>query len=204
MSGPNWSEVRPGLIELFTELAQAPNGDQPNWLAEWRDGQRKAAPNAGPLKGVTLTMRITTVAGVGRDEIRYEESGKDLQETLFGLRKVTLNLECESSQVDDSQWALSVLERIRARMWRGRVIDRLLELNVGVIDVLAARDISGRARQHTLSRAAMDLLLNMVSSDADPVVVGVITSVVITPDLKDVSGVAVIAPPDDPLTITSP
>lgn len=205
-SGPCWSEIRPGLVELFTELAQNPNGVQaPKWSAEWQDtGDRKAAPVTGPLRGVTLTMRITTVAGIGRDEIRYEAAGQDLQETIYGLRRVTLNLQCEAAHIDDSQWAVSVLERIRTRMARRRVFRRLCELNVGVIEILPARDISSRSRQHTLSRGSMDLLLTMVASDRDPVITGVITTVIITSKLQDVDGQLLPTPPNYTDTITTP
>jgi len=212
-SGPYWSEIRPGLIELFTELAQNPRGIQaPEWKAEWQDSPRKAAPNSGPLHGVTLTLRITTIVGVGAgDEIRYEEAGQDLQETIYGLRKVTLSLLCESSQPSDAQWPMSILERIRTRMSRGRVIDRLTELNVGVVDILPARDISSKARQHTQSRANMDMLLTLVASDEDPVTTGVIAEVWITTvELKDVADdedgnpVLLTSPPDVPTIITSP
>ena len=210
-SGPGWSEIRPALVELFTELAQSPRGSQaPEWNAEWQDQSRKMAPNSGPLHGVTLTMRITTIVGLGEDDNRYEESGQDLQETIYGLRKVTLNLQCESSQPSDNQWALSVLERIRTRMSRGRVVDRLHDLNVGVIEILAGRDVSGKARQHTLSRASMDMLLTLVASDEDPVTTGVITSVVIEGTLTnadqavDEDGDVHEAPYTFTTTITSP
>ncbi|HYQ47158.1 MAG TPA: hypothetical protein VER11_34545 [Polyangiaceae bacterium] len=205
-SGPCWSEIRPGLIELFTELAQNPRGIQaPEWKAEWQDGPRKAATNSGLLHGVTLTLRITTIVGVGSgDEIRYEEAGQDLQETIYGLRKVTLNLQCESSQPSDAQWPMSILERIRTRMSRGRVTDRLLDLNVGVIDILAARDISSKARAHTLSRANMDVLLTMVASDRDPVVTGVLAKVEITSLLEDTDGAVMPQPPNFTTTVTTP
>lgn len=212
-SGPCWSEIRPGLVELFTELAQSPKGYQaPQWKAEWRDsGDRKATPVTGPIKGVTLTLRITTIAGVGDDDARLEDAGDDLQESIYGLRKVTLNLQCEAAHIDDSQWALSLLERIRTRMSRTRVVERLLDLNVGVIEILPARDVSAKSRQHTLSKANMDLLLTMVASDSDPVTTGVITEVWITTvELKDVADdedgnpVLLTSPPDVPTIITSP
>lgn len=207
-SGPCWSEIRPGLIALFTELAQSPKGYQaPQWKAEWRDsGDRKATPVTGTIRGITLTLRITTIAGIGQsDEVRYETSGQDLQESIYGLRKVTLNLQCEATHIDDSQWALSVLERIRTRMARTRVVETLADLNIGVIEILPARDISAKSRQHTLSKANMDLQLTMVASDSDPVTTGVITEVWITTvELKDVDGTLITAPPDVPTIITSP
>lgn len=207
MSGPCWSEINPGLVELFTDLAQSPSGVQtPGWQAEWQDRARKGAPVSGPLHGVTLTMRITSVEGLGGgDDVRHEDAGAgQLQESIYGLRRVTLNLQCESSQPSDNQWALSVLERIRTRMSRQRVVDRLLSLNVGVIDILAARDISSRVRQHTLSRASMDMLLTLVASDEDPVTIGWIRSVEITSELQDTDGDVMPQPPNYIDTITTP
>lgn len=208
MSGPNWTEVRPGLVEIFTALAQAPSGTQPlGWLAEWRDMQRKATPNSGPLKGVTLTMKITAVVGIGSDDdVRYEQATptSDLQETIYGLRRVTLRLETNASEVSDAQWALSILERIRTRLRRRRIVRELLQLNVGIISILAATDISSKSTQHTQSRAVMDLLLTMVASDRDPIPTGWIAGVTITSKLEDVDGQLLPTPPNSTDTITLP
>lgn len=207
MSGPNWSEVRPGLVAILTELAQSPQGVQPQgWAAEWRDGQRKATPNSGLLKGVTLTMRITSCIGIGDDDNRFEQAtaDSDLQENIYGLRRVTLNLQCEATEISDSQWAMSVLERIRTRLRRQRIIDALLDLNVGIVRILATTDISAKRQQHTLSRANLDVILTLVSCDADPVTTGWISSVVITNELHDVDGTVLPPPPDTTTTITTP
>jgi len=117
---------------------------------------------------------------------------------------VTLRLEVNSSEVDDSQWALSILERIRTRLRRRRVIRSLLDLNVGIISILAAIDISAKASQRVQSRAVMDLLLTMVSSDEDPVTVGWIAGVEITSKLQDVDGQLLPTPPNYTDTITTP
>lgn len=207
MSGPCWSEIRPGLVALFTELAQNPVGLQaPEWSAEWQDGPRKAAPVTGPLKGVTLTMRITTIAAFGSgDESRYEATDNgELQETIYGLRRVTLNLQCETTHIDDSQWAMAVLERIRTRMSRRRVFSQLTALNVGLIDILPARDVSVKSRQHTLSKASMDVILTLVASDQDPVTTGVIEKVEIQSLIHDTDGELLPVPPNYTENITTP
>lgn len=205
-SGPCWSEIRPGLVALFTELAQSPRGIQaPEWNAEWQDGPRKAVPVSGPLRGVTLTMRITTIAGIGWDETRYESAPDgNLQEIIYGLRKVTLNLQTEATHVDDNQWALSILERINTRLSRSRSFDALIALNIGLTDILPARDISSRSRQHTLSRGSMDLILCMVASDRDPIPTGVLAKVEITSLIEDTDGVVMPQPPNFTTNITTP
>lgn len=218
MSGPTWSTVNPGLIAVFTALALPdPAVPQiPTWLAEWRDRKRNATATGGPLKGVTLTLKITSVIGTGDDDRRVEYIApavspnlptpydNQLQETIYGLRRVTLNLQADMSEVSDGFWAVGLLESIRTRLRRRSVIDQLLDLNVGIIRILAAQDISTRRQQHTQSRASMDLLLTMVASDMDPVPTGWVQSVEITSLLEDVSGTLLPVPPNYTELITSP
>jgi len=209
MSGIPWRDVNPWLVRILSALALPSSSDPqgPKWAAEWKDRPLAATPDRGPMKGVTLTMKITTVIGIGSDDdVRYEQDSptSGLRETSYGLRRVTLRLEVNSSEVDDSQWALSILERIRTRLRRRRVIRSLLDLNVGIISILAAIDISAKASQRVQSRAVMDLLLTMVSSDEDPVTVGWIAGVEITSKLQDVDGQLLPTPPNYTDTITTP
>lgn len=215
MSGPCWSTVNPGLVALFTELAMPASGLQsPAWAAAWRDRPQKAAPVTGPLKGVTLTLRIASVVGIGDDDRRMVEVPTsdpptifdgELQETIYGLRRVTLNLQCRSNESTDAQWAMSVLERIRTRIRRTRSIDALLALNVGFVRAMQALDISAKQDQHTQSRASMDLILTMVASDEDPIPTGWIQTLDISSRIQDVSGATLPVPPNfDHFTVTKP
>jgi hypothetical protein len=217
VSGPSWSTVSPGLISIFTALALPdPAVPQvPAWLAEWRDRARKATPTSGPLKGVTLTLKITSVIGIGDDDRRLIDVPTDavpatafngeLQETIYGLRRVTLNLQANMSEVSDGSWAVGLLESIRTRLRRQRVIDQLLALNVGIIRILAAQDLSFRQTQHTQSRASMDVLLTMVASDTDPVPTGWIQTLDISSRIQDVSGATLPVPPNfDHFRVTKP
>jgi hypothetical protein len=219
MSGPTWTTISPGLIQIFTELAlpDPANPQAPAWLAEWRDRARKAAPTGGPLKGLTLTLKITSVIGIGDDDRRFTYVAPavppalptpwddSLQEDIYGLRRVTLNLQANMSEVSDGSWAVGLLESIRTRLRRQRIIDALLALNVGIIRSLAAQDISSRAQQHTQSRASMDLLLTMVASDSDPVPTGWIQKLDISSLIQDVSGATLPVPPNfNHLRVTAP
>lgn len=218
MSGPDWSTVAPGLVSIFSALALPdPTVPQvPAWVVEWRDRSRKATPTGGPLKGVTLTLKITSVIGIGDDDRRVEYIAPavppdlptpyddELQETIYGLRRVTLNLQANMSEVSDGSWAVGLLESIRTRLRRRSVIDALLDLNVGIVRILAAQDISTRAQQHMQSRASMDVLLTMVASDMDPVPTGWVQSVEITSLLEDVDGTTLPVPPNYTNEIISP
>ena len=208
MSGPSWTDVNPELVRIFGELALRDEGSrQPgNWKPEWRDRAVVATAVSGQLKGVKLYLKVTSCIGIGTDEIRYEQETPTsyLQETIYGLRRVTLRLECHSGEASDEQWPLSILERIRSRLRRRRTIGALLALNVGIISIGAANDISSRKDQHIQSRAVMDLLLTMVSDDRDPVPTGWIASVVITSHLEDVDGIELPIPPNYTDTITVP
>lgn len=219
MSGPAWSTINPGLISLFTALALPdPNVPQvPAWLAEWRDRARKGAPTGGPLKGVTLTLKINNIGRVGRDEQRvvyfppnvppaaptpWDDS---LQESIYGLRRVTLNLQANMSEVSDGSWAAGLLESIATRLGRSTSIDTLLALNIGIISIGAVQDLSFRQTQHTQSRASLDVMLTMVASDIDPVPTGWIKTLDISSLIQDVSGATLPVPPNfNHLRVTAP
>jgi hypothetical protein len=208
MSGPTWTEVRPGLVRIFGELAHRDEQSvQPGgWKPEWRDQSVKATANSGQLSSVKLYLKVTSCVRIGTDDVRYTQAtpASDLQETIFGLRRVTLRLEVHASQVSDQQWSLSILERIGTRLARRRVIDALLALNVGIIDIGASTDISAKKDQHVQSRAIMDLKLTMVATDRDPIPTGWVQSVVITSELQDTDGTLLPTPPNYTDTITTP
>jgi hypothetical protein len=194
MSGPTWTDIRPGLVELFGALALRDEESlQPGcWKPEWRDEPVTATAVTGQLKGVKLYLKITSCVMIGSDEIRWEQAEATpqnpypvLQETVYGLRRVTLRVEAQCNQVNDNQWALSILERINTRLSRTRSYNALIALNVGIIDIGAATDISAKKDQHVQSRAFMDLKLTIVSTDRDPIPTGWVQSVEITGTIAD-------------------
>lgn len=208
MSGPDWATVNPQLVDILGSLASPDEGTVPgqNWSAEWKDRKVSAVASSGILKGVKLYLKITSVVGIGDDDNRLEQETPDgdLQETIYGLRRVTLNLQTTCTEVSDASWALSILERIRTRLRRQRTIDALLDLNVGIVRIMQAIDLSKTQDQKVQSRASMDVILTLVSCDTDPVTTGWISSVEITNELHDVDGTVLPPPPDTTTIITTP
>lgn len=199
MSGPDWSTVNPQLVSIFGALASPDEGTVPgqNWTPEWKDRKVTAAPSSGILKGVKLYLKITSVIGIGDDDRRMVDNGSGvLQETLYGLRRVTLNLQTTCLEVSDASWAISILERIRTRLRRRRIIDQLLALNVGIVRIMQAIDLSKSQDQKVQSRASMDVILTMTSSDSDPVPTGWFNTIEFTSHISDVSGVELPVPPN--------
>lgn len=199
MSGPAWSTVNPGLISIFGALASPDEGTVvgQNWSAEWKDRKVTAVATSGILKGVKLYLKITSVVGIGDDDRRLVDAGSGvLQETIYGLRRVTLNLQTTCTEVSDASWALSILERIRSRMRRRSVIDAMLALDIGQVRTLQVIDLSKTQDQKVQSRASMDVILTMLSSDQDPVPTGWFNTIEFTSHIFDVNGVELPVPPN--------
>jgi hypothetical protein len=208
ISGPSWTTTCPGLVQIFGALA-FPDESQaqfPGWTAQWRDRQVKALPMRGQMAATSLYLRITSIIGVGEDDRRLtfvpsnatpaSQYNNNIQETLYGLRRVTLNLEAQMSDVADGSDAISMLERIRSRMRRRHVIDAMLALDVAQVRIEAARALPKKAEQHIQSRAQMDVILTMLSSDTDPVPTGWIATLSISSKIQDTSGATLPVPPN--------
>jgi hypothetical protein len=209
MSGIGWSEVNPGLIRIFGALALPSSSEpqKPNWSAEWKDRPLAATPDKGPMKGTSLFMRTTSVIGIGDDDRRLEfipanatpatQFNNSYQETLYGLRRVTLNLEAQMSEISDGLEALPMLERIRTRLRRRHVIDDLEALNVALVRCMASQILpTSKDGQRVKSRAQMDVILTMVSSDTDPVPTGWIAQLVISSAIQNTDGTVLPVPPN--------
>lgn len=199
MSGPGWATVNPGLVQIFTALAYADEGTVPalSWKGEWKDRAVTATPVTGTMKGVKLYLKTTSVVGIGDDDRRLVDVGGGvLQENIYGLRRVTLNLQTTCTEVSDASWALSILERIRSRLRRRRVIDSLLALDVGIVRIMQAIDLSKTQDQKVQSRASMDVILTVLSSDQDPIPTGWFNTIEFTSHISDVNGVELSAPPN--------
>lgn len=204
MSGPSWSTVNPGLIQIFSDLALPDSGgaQAPAWSPEWKDRKVTATAVTGPLKGVKLYLKVTSVVGIGDDDRRLSAGATGstyagmLEEDIYGLRRVTLNLQTTCTEVSDDQWAVSILERIRTRLRRRRVIDALLVLDIGIVRIMQAVDLSRAQDQKVQSRASMDVILTMLSSDQDPIPTGWFNTIVYSSHISDVNGVELPVPPN--------
>lgn len=206
-----WSAINPVLIELFTALALPAGEDWLQWSAEWKD-RNIAATNTRHRQ--MLYLKVMTVVGIGEDDRRlvYVTPGTtgvdapyadNLQETIYGLRRVTLNLRSHVTENSDDVSATAVLERIRTRLARRRSIDTLMGVNVDIVRIEAARDISKAYDKRIQSIATMDVILTMVASDMDPIPTGWVQSLVLTSAIQDTSGATLPSPPNFTKTISS-
>lgn len=205
MSGPTWTDVNPALISIFGAIASPDEGTVPgqNWSAEWRDRKVTAVATSGIFKGVKLYLKITSVAGVGDDDRRLDFTS-GIQETVYGLRRVTLNLQVTTQDSSDVSWGLAILERVRSRMRRRSVIDQLLALNIAIARIGTTTDISRKQDAHIQSRGNLDIVLTMVSSDADPVPTGWIAILEFSSAIQDVDGTTLPVPPNVTNVVITP
>lgn len=203
-----WTTINPVLISLFTALAQ-PNEAVPvtNWSAEWQDRATKATNTTFRQM---LYLRVTSVVAIAEDDRRLEYITdpadpfyQQLKETIFGLRRVTLNVRCDVADNSDGVSATATLERIRTRLSRRRSIDTLLGVNVGIVGAETVRDISKTSDLRVRSIGSMDVVLTMTANDTDPVPTGWVETVIIQSGIQDTSGTTLPTPPNFVVTVTS-
>jgi hypothetical protein len=196
-----WAEIRPALISLFSALAP-PAQETPPFGAEWNQAARKAVSDKYRF---ALYLHILNVSGIGEDELRYErnETTGDVTEAVTGHRKIALRVEAHVLDESDEHSAFHVIERVRTRLRRSRSIEALdaVELSINAIGPALATSYKGSGR--IVPRATMDIVLNAVANEDDPIPVGFIERVEWTSRIEDVDGVAT-SPPNVTNEITPP
>jgi hypothetical protein len=182
----DWSTVAPALRALFSSLAlNAPV--TPEFLARWTD---KSAELVHPEVGKELTLKVTSVVGIGEDERRYVEVDDDVQESIVGHRRFVIQVRVDSfdHSEDESRWCWSMIERIRTRLRRRSSIDALLAVNVALVEVGSAIDASLTFDKRRVNAALMDVTMAAAFTDTDPVPVGWIEHVEFTTEFRIAAG----------------
>jgi hypothetical protein len=130
---------------------------------------------------------VTRVAGLGEDETRteFDEDTDEVTETQTGQRKFTLQVQAIVPENTDEHWAMASLERIRMRLRRPGIIDRLLALDVALIGIGDAIKHSFRDQGRIVSAATMDVVFGATASEDDPIAAGWIQYIVISSHLND-------------------
>lgn len=199
----NWSEVAPVLVTLFSNLALDESAS-PEFLAQWSEGKREFVH---PDVGKSLTLKVTSVVGIGDDEPRYEnitvtpDEGDPytmLQETLVGHRRFVLQVKVESHEhaPDETRWCWSMIERIRTRLLRTSSQQALQAVNVALIDTGAATDASFTFDKRRWNAAVMDVTLYAAFSDTDTVEMNWIERVELTSQISDPADNLLPTPPN--------
>jgi hypothetical protein len=196
-----WAEIRPVLISLFGALAP-PIQETPPFGAEWNQASRKAISDKYRF---ALYLEVLKVAGIGEDELRYErdETTGEVTEAVTGQRRVTLRIEAHAIDETDANGSFHVIERIRTRLRRSRSIEALdaVEISINTLGPALATSYKGTSR--VVPRASMDVVLNAVANEDDPIPVGFIERVEWSSQIEDVDGVAT-SPPNVTNEITPP
>lgn len=175
-----WTDINPVLIRIFTTLATNTDQLADGFRAEWKEGKRGFT---SPTQKLSLLLKVTTVAPIGEDETRYDSSMLVAQ---TGQRRVTLQVQAVVPEHTDEHWAMAAMSRIQTRIRRPAVIEELLGLDVGIIDVGKAVKISFKDGGRVVSSATMDIVFSMVAYDQeDTVAAGWIQYLVMSSHLSD-------------------
>jgi hypothetical protein len=189
-----WTTLNPALLALFARLAV--DGDSTQ-IAEMADRPRKAMgldKGAAPADTKrTLTMQVVSCVGLGEDEERYGDSADPafeggLEVLTTGNRVLRLQLECLALENTDQSWAWTSIERIRTRLARSSSHEALHAVDASLHTVGNARPLGDRINGRGASRVMLEVALNVVVNDLDPVPGGWIRTVEITSHMQDVDG----------------
>lgn len=186
----DWATIYPELRSLIKDLSGA---------AEENDvlvSERKR-PFVHPINEFQITLRVTSLSDLQEDEYRYEEVLGELQEYIFGQRRVVMQVRVEHYEDEDSGWSFTIAERIRTRLYRSSSVDRLRAVNVSIIDLGTIQNFSApEADDHILGVAVFDFNFQAAFLDTDDNPVGFIDKILLTSHLKGSDGVELPEPPN--------
>jgi hypothetical protein len=181
-----WTDINPVLIEIFTEAAIDSTRLSEGFTAEWKEGPVGIVHTGQSL---ALQLKVTRVSAIGEDETRRSEATVDgllvVTESQSGQRKFTLQVQAIVPAHTDDQWSMATLERVRMRLRRPRIIDRLLDLDVALIRIDDAVKASIKDRGRVVSVSVMDVVFGAVAHEDDPVPMGWVQYLVISSHLKE-------------------
>ncbi len=182
-----WSAINPVFLEVFAECALDRTRLAEGFKAEWADRPRSFT---SPAQKLSLLIKITRVAGIGEDETRSVEttvgSVTTVSEGQTGQRKVTLQAKAIVPENTDEQWAMATMERVRMRLRKPSIIERLLDLEVSLIEIRDAITVDGvKDGSRVVSVAMMEIVFGAVANEDDPIAAGWIQYLVISSHIKD-------------------
>lgn len=182
----DWATLNPGLLALFSRLSvdRLPAG----FKAEHADRPRSAIST---VHKKTLTMQVTSVVGIGRDEDRAEDvpanaTGLDrpwageIRRTTVGQRRMTVRLTCDAIDNTDTMWAWAAIERVRTRLSRQTTDAELKRLSASLARVGNGVEANFKKDGHIVSRVVLDVVFNVAVSDVEQEPIGWIAQAELT------------------------
>jgi hypothetical protein len=136
--------------------------------AVWEDQDRPATNDVS--RGIVL-LSFGANASIGRDESRveYAPGTDDFQATAIGQRLIPWRIDVQSLEQGDADTAWNVLERLRTRLRWQSSIDAMNAVNVSVATTGQIQKIPETVDDRFISRAALDVMLNVSLREVDPV-----------------------------------
>jgi hypothetical protein len=190
-----WSTAAPVIKQLLADLAADPAKVTPDsvpFTAEWQEGQRSFTHD---VQKISLLLKVTTVSIVGEDELRrvFTESPAQFVSTVWGLRRVTLQVQAQMTERTDGDFAMVPLMRIMTGLRRDASVAALQAVDVD-IDIGKAVKANFKDSGRVVSAANLDLFLFMLVSDQDPVESGWIETIELTSHVQNTPGVDIPLP----------
>lgn len=162
----DWSAVQTGLVAAVRLAMDAADYDV-GWAD--RESRWRSAAGCVRLSPLSFTRR-------GRDERRYSDEGDfDLQERIYGVRRLTVQFLVEAQDQDLADSAAAIAERIVAGLRRSDVEDLLVVAGIGVATIGETRQINA-PDEHDRVRSiwAFDVAFNAHTSIEGPVIPAVL------------------------------
>ncbi len=193
----NWGAIRPGLLTLVAGLTGIDDVDAIHW--------KGSAPAGGWRRGPRVTMSISNVRGVGRDDLRYTfvDALQNMELQVSGQRQFTWMLTFESMSPSDSDTALTYADRLRAKLSLPSSGVAMRALGVSVATVNDTKVIEFNSQAKPYMAAIVEIEMNAVENaidDAEDSGQWIQRAIVSSNELINVDGEPVGAQIDDEIT----
>lgn len=169
-----WSVAAPALKSLLEGLAHTAEQKariQPAFKARWA-GKKTGFIN--PKAKAELILKLRQVEKIGDDETRIENIADegdpaDPRESIVGQRRITIEVRCESFRhgEENDTWAWTMAGLISTRLRRKSSSDALTAVNLALIDLGPAIDISYEFNEREVNAASFELILVGAFRDVD-------------------------------------
>lgn len=164
--------IRPAVKSLVAALT--------GLVALWENEPRTATPPTAPQALALLTLRPTGSLGWDESRASYDANqpqGEEFEDTLCGVRRATLTVKVESLSETDTETPAVFLERLRDRLARRSSREALNAVGCAYVGDAGVIDLTTPKHGRYYPTAALDILLAVRVSEADPARYGYIDSV---------------------------
>ena len=157
----NWGGVRPGLAALVKDLT----GVEDDVAIEWRG----SAASGGWRRGPRITMSVSSIRGIGRDEVRLSGTGdpNEMASVTCGNRQFTWSLSFETESPDDAWVAMEYADRFRTGLRSNHAKDALRTLQLSLAEIEATQVVEYNTQARSYSSAVIDVQINGVDNVVD-------------------------------------